>query len=148
MLSSVLQRYEFFFKQQEKEKKKRRGMPLCVFFNGAALASGIFFRADADDDEVDFDFLGIGGLGVECGGGGTFNLSGCHSSGTDMVFGDAVLNEEFLDRFSAFERDELVMFGVDTIGMNKAFDHKGDIRMVLEHLDVGDEDRIGFLHQF
>ena len=110
--------------------------------------SGVFFGIDAGDDELDFDkFIVVLFLGVESGSGGTFDVGGSHAGGFNVLLGNTVLNEELFNGFGTFEGDELVVFGVDAIGLNPAFDGEGYVGMILEHLDVVHEVGVGLVKE-
>ena len=106
--------------------------------------SGILFGVDASDDELDFDELVVVFLlGVEGGGGGTLDVGGGHAGGLDVGFGHAVFDKEFFDGLGTLEGNELVVLGVDAVGLDPPFDGEGYIGMVLEHLDVVHEVGVG-----
>ena len=69
-------------------------------------SSGVLLGRHAGDDELHLDkLILVLLLGVEGSGGGAFDIGGCHTGGFDVFLGDTILDEEFFDRFGAFERD-------------------------------------------
>ena len=132
---------------EKKEKRRGGGKPLRLWDCHHRTSSRILSRSYTDDDEFHFDILCIG-LGIKGCGSGAFDFCRCHARNADMVFRNAVFDKEFLNRNSPVFRHQLVMLGVDAIGVDITLDEESDIGMVLEHLDIVHENGVGLTHQF
>ena len=107
-----------------------------MIFIARDLRVGFFF--DAGDDKLDFGFAERLAF-IEGGSGGAFDFVLRHTGHGHAVFFDAVLDKEVFDRLGAFQRELHIAFEVDTIGLDVAFDLKGDVGVVAEHEVAGAE---------